>query len=224
MTTAETTRILIVGVGGLGTAMVHEALERGLTVSVMVRNRDKLDATLDPEALGRLAAITLGDATDPDALDRAMTGIDVVLSGNGAHRKMARSLADAVNRNGVRKLVWPAGGSNAMEDDGVTPVYKRYLDSWPGVEKVYHAHQVCIDAIRDAGINYVFFGPGRMTPAGHRSADVTSTVRINRSAGASVSYEDAAWVMLEAATTSAWDRELVSASTPSDSDQDDVWK
>lgn len=41
-----------------------------------------------------------------------------------------------------------------------------------------------------------------MTPAGHRSPDVASIVRINRVAGMSISYEGA-----------AWDRELVSAAT-----------
>lgn len=53
-----------------------------------------------------------------------------------------------------------------------------------------------------------------MTPAGHRSPDVASTIRVNRVAGMSVSYEDAAWVMLQAATTSTWDHELISAATP----------
>jgi len=214
MSTATVKHVLIVGVGGLGTHMVHEALERGLAVSVMVRDRAKLDTRLDPATIDRLANITVGDATNPAALNQAMQGIDAVLSGNGAHQKMAAELAAAVGRNGVLKLIWPAGGSNAMDEDGITPAYKQYMDWWPGAEQVYLAHQACIDAIRDTGINYVIFGPGRMTPAGKRSAEVAATVRVNRVAGMQVSYEDAAWVMLEAATTNKWDHELVSAATP----------
>lgn len=57
-----------------------------------------------------------------------MQGIDVALSGNGAHTRMAREMAEAFKRNGVKKLVWPAGGSNAMAEDGVTPAYKEYLE------------------------------------------------------------------------------------------------
>jgi hypothetical protein len=38
-------------------------------------------------------------------------------------------------------------------------------------------------------------------------------MRINRDAGPFVSYEDAAWVMLEAATTHDYDRQLVSGAT-----------
>ncbi|MEU1306078.1 MULTISPECIES: hypothetical protein [Streptomyces] len=45
------------------------------------------------------------------------------------------------------------------------------------------------------------------------AALMASTVRVNRVAGMSVSYENAAWVMFEAASTDAWDRELVSAAT-----------
>jgi len=215
MSTANVKHVLIVGVGGLGRHMVQEALERGLSVSVMVRDRTKLEARLDAATIGRLTNITIGDATDPAALNSAMQGVDVALSGNGAHPNMAAELAAAVGRNGVQKLVWPAGGSNAMDEEGVTPAYKRYMEWWPGAEQVYLAHQACIDAIRDSGINHVIFGPGRMTSVGRRSVDVAATVRVNRVAGMQVSYEDAAWVMLEAATTEKWDRELVSAVTPS---------
>lgn len=214
MTTPTPTNVLIVGVGGLGTHMAHEALERGAQVSVMVRDRAKLETRLDADTLAKLTRITVGDATDPTALDQAMQGVDVALSGNGAHTRMAREMAEAVKRNDVKKLVWPAGGTNLLADDGVTLAYRAYAGAGFDAEAIYKAHQACIDAIRETGINYVIFGPGRMTPAGHRSPDVASTVRVNRVAGMSVSYEDAAWVMLEAALTDAWDRELVSAATP----------
>jgi ribosomal protein L14 len=52
-----------------------------------------------------------------------------------------------------------------------------------------------------------------MSSVGHRSPNVRASVRINRDAGPFVSYEDAAWVILEAATTDTWDGMLVSAAT-----------
>ena len=210
----QQTEVLIVGVGGLGNAMVNEALERGLQVSVMVRDEAKSRARLGEETAARLKNVIIGDATDPASLDRAMQGVDVVLSGKGAHLEMARAMAHAVKRNGVQKLCWPAGGMNLMAEDGVTPVYLSYVDRMPGAEALYRSHQVCIDAIREAGINYMVFCPGFMSAHGRRSADVRSTVRINREAGMSVSYEDAAWVMLEAAVTDTYDGQLVSAATP----------
>ncbi|CAM3850888.1 NAD(P)-dependent oxidoreductase [Corynebacterium frankenforstense] len=207
-TRADGRKILVVGVGGLGRAVVEEALDRGAEVSVLVRDPDKLARSVD---VRRLAAVTVGDGTDPATLDRAVAGVDVVVSGNGAHKRMAREIARAVKRNGVQKLIWPAGGTNAFADDGVTPAYKLHEGRFPGARDIYLAHQGCIDAIRQVGVNHVIWAPGRMTARGARSRDIE--VKVDRSAGMYVSYEDAAWVIVEAAVTDAWDGHLVSAAT-----------
>lgn len=212
------THVLIIGVGGLGTAMVHEALERGCRVSVQVRDRSRLQQRLDRDTLDRLEAVHVGDASDATGLDEAMSGTSVVLSGIGAAPKLATSLAAAVDRNDPGKLCWPAGSTNVKADDGVTPNYQTLRDLGDWVEGAYRTHQACIDAIRDAGINYVILCPGRMDSVGHRSQDVRSSVRVDRDAGSFLSYEDAAWVMLEGALTDAYDHQLVSAATHPDSD------
>ncbi|MDS9469639.1 MULTISPECIES: NAD(P)H-binding protein [Paracoccus] len=208
-----TDEILVVGVGGLGKCMVLEALGRGLRVSVLVRNRTKLEADLGKEIDLQLSQITVGDALRPTVLDAAMAGVDVVLSGKGADPELAAALADAVKRNRVSKLCWPAGTTNVMAEDGITPNYNKlaHLGTW--VERAFHAHAACIAAIRAADINHVIFCPGRMAGLGRRSPDVEASLRINRDSGPFVSYEDAAWVMLEAATTHEYDRQLVSAAT-----------
>jgi len=205
--------VLIVGVGGLGKCMVQQALERGLHVSVLIRNQAKLEAELGSESVTRMSKITVGDGTQPSLLNDAMARVDVVLSGLGANVHLARELAAAVKRNGVKKLCWPGGTTNVMADDGVTPNYKRLLHLGSWVEGAYRAHGACIDAIRQADINYVIFCPGRMESVGQRSPDVRASVRVNRDSGPFVSYEDAAWVMLEAATTNNYDHQLVSAAT-----------
>lgn len=214
MDSVQQLNILVVGVGGLGQAMVQEALDRGTGVRVLVRDRSKLEATLGAETVAKLEDVTVGDGTDPDTLDAAMRGVDVVLSGRGADPHMAETMAQAVKRNGMTKLCWPAGATNVMADDGVTPNYKTLLDQGSWVEDAYRAHGACIEAIRDAGINHVILCPGRMQAVGRRSPNVRDTVRIDRDAGPFLSYEDAAWVMLEGATTGTYDRQLVSAATP----------
>lgn len=207
-------RILIVGVGGLGKCLVQEALERGLNVSVLVRHRDKLAAELGEAVLSQLENVHIGDGTDARALDSAIRGIDVVLSGRGAAPDLAEALAAAVARNGVKKLCWPGGTTNVLADDGVTPNYKQLLHLGNWVEQTYVVHGKCIEAIRRAGVNFVIFCPGLMKSKGQRSPDIQKTIRINRDAGPFVSYEDAAWVILEAATTTTYDEQLVSAATP----------
>lgn len=126
---------------------------------------------------------------------------------------LAEALSKAVKRNSVQKLCWPAGTTNVLADDGITPNYQKlfHLGSW--VEQAFQAHGMCIDLIQKADINYVIFCPGRMMGVGHRSLNVQDAIRINRDAGPFVSYEDAAWVMLEAATTKLYDRKLISAAT-----------
>lgn len=211
--TNTTPRVLIIGVGGLGAAMVHETLRRGLQVSVLVRDEAKLNQRLDAKTIDQLATVIIGDATNPEDLDVAFQDIDVVLSGSGANAPIAHQVAQAVRRNNVNKLCWPAGSSNVKAEDGVTPAYKDMVKVWPAAAQAYEAHQICIDAIRKADITYVIMCPGAMQPAGALSPDVEKHVRIDRVAGMNTSYEDAAWVMLEGATHSTWDNQLVSIAT-----------
>ncbi|HHQ4757389.1 TPA: NAD(P)-dependent oxidoreductase [Aeromonas hydrophila] len=205
--------ILVVGVGGLGASMVREAIMRGHNVSALVRNKRKLEATLGMEICSSLVRIIEGDGMNPQTLDNAMVNVDVVLSGKGADPHLAWALAAAVKRNGLKKLCWPSGTTNVLDDDGITPNYKRLLHLGHWVEGAYRAHGECIDAINQTGINYVIFCAGRMASVGQRSKDIQKSIRINRDSGPFISYEDAAWVMLEAATSHNYDRQLVSAST-----------
>lgn len=209
-------QLLVVGVGGLGSSIVGEALGRGVRVSVLVRNAAKLEQALGPGTASRLDQVFVGDGTDPVALEEAMTGMDVVLSGFGANPTMAQALAEAVRRNSPDKLVWPAGTTNVKDEDGVTPNYRRLLSLGAWVEPAYRAHQACIDAIRATGITSVIFCPGVMRAVGRRSAEIASRVRIDRDGGPFTSYEDAAWVMVEAAVTDRFDNQLVSVGTLTD--------
>lgn len=210
----DSPHLLIIGVGGLGSAMVREALERSLRVSVLVRHPDKLLTSLGVATLDQLENVFVGDGTDPDVLDSAMASVDVVLSGRGADPHLAAAVATAVSRNAPRKLVWPAGSTNVKAEDGVTPNYVRLMPTATWAEAAYLSHQACIDAIRATDIISVIFCPGVMRAVGHRSPNINTRIRIDRDAGSFVSYEDAAWVMVEAATTSTYDGQLVTASTP----------
>ena len=99
-----------------------------------------------------------------------------------------------------------------MSEDGVTPNWISVSKFLPIAERLFHAHGACIDAIRASGINHVVFCPGIIKAAGHKSASAP-TIRINRpSPGTAVgSYEDSAWVMVQAAEVSDYDGELITA-------------
>ncbi|MBC8479396.1 MAG: SDR family oxidoreductase [FCB group bacterium] len=74
-------RVLIIGAtGGTGRMLVSQALERGLRVTALVRDRSRLDID-DPQL-----TIVQGDVLNASTLEAAMTGQDAVLSALGHKR------------------------------------------------------------------------------------------------------------------------------------------
>jgi len=205
--------LVVAATGGLGQALVKEAESRGHRVSVLVRNRDKLNAM--GEFLGKVENVVVGDATDPVVVSKACDGVDVVLLAVGAKPLVAKRVSKAYKtKPNVTKLVFVAGATNLLAEDGITPYYKKIVDKVPHAEAMYKNHQACIDAVRSSGITYVGLCPAWMRPAGGKSSTPVQ-VTVNRPAGDFLSYEDAAVVMLLAAESKQWDHKLISAATPS---------
>jgi uncharacterized protein YbjT (DUF2867 family) len=103
------TSVLIVGAtGGTGRQLVAQALERGLTVTALVRNPSRL-AVEHP----RLTVVR-GDVLDPDSVEAAMRGQDAVLCALGHKRffyptrilsEGTRNILRAMETHGVMRLI-----------------------------------------------------------------------------------------------------------------------
>jgi uncharacterized protein YbjT (DUF2867 family) len=213
---ASALRLVVVGAtGGLGQALVREALGRGHTVSVLVRDRKKLDEVLGAEAVSRLSSVHVGDAHDAAVTGAAVAGQEIVFGAQGADQVFARVVAEQSKAAGARKFVFVAGATNVMSEDGTTPNYIAYMKEWSFAESAFKAHGACIDAIRATGVPHVIFCPGFMQAVGKRSDGLpeAANIRVNRPSGNFVSFEDAAWVMLQAAEGPQWDGQLITAST-----------
>ena len=102
-------RVLIVGAtGGTGRHLVTQALDRGLTVTALVRDPSKL-----PMQHPRLSVVR-GDVLDPPSLEAAMPGQEAVLCALG-HRQYFRptrilsqgtaNILSAMDSHGVRQLI-----------------------------------------------------------------------------------------------------------------------
>lgn len=102
-------RVLIVGAtGGTGRQLVAEALERGLTVTALVRDPSKL-AVQHPQL-----SVVQGDVLEPASLEAAMRGQEAVLCALG-HKQYFRptrilsegtaNLLRAMDSHGVRRLI-----------------------------------------------------------------------------------------------------------------------
>jgi len=103
------TRVLIVGAtGGTGRELVAQALERGLTVTALVRNPAKLQ--IDHPRL----TVVQGDVLDAASLEAAMHGQEAVLCALGHKRYFhptrilsegTANIVRAMETHGVRRLV-----------------------------------------------------------------------------------------------------------------------
>ena len=94
-----TTRVLVTGGAGfIGHHLVHALLARGDEVVVLDNFSTGLRERLDPY-LERIKLVE-GDLRDPDAVDRAVRGCEVVLH-QGAIPSVARSVLDPITSNGV---------------------------------------------------------------------------------------------------------------------------
>jgi uncharacterized protein YbjT (DUF2867 family) len=106
-------RLLVVAAsGGLGTAVVREALSRNHSVTVLVRSQEKLAAALNNDAslLNQLAAVHVGSGDDPEAVAKALRGCTDVVSCAPPNAGVAKTLGTAAKAAGAR-LVWTAGAS-----------------------------------------------------------------------------------------------------------------
>jgi hypothetical protein len=92
--------------GGTGRALVEQGLAAGHDVAAFVRNPDRLRVTGEPEVIQ-------GDLADAAAVERALRGRDVVLSGLGTrpwrHQDICsegtRAIVAGMRAAGVRRIV-----------------------------------------------------------------------------------------------------------------------
>ena len=132
-------KILVTGATGfIGQALTKKLLETGYDVRTLVRDRGKASA------LNGVADVVVGDITDPDAVDRAVRGVETVFAVAGAFREPHLSderhrevnvdavahLMDAGKRHGVRRVIHcstvgihgPVNGRPASEQSPIVPV------------------------------------------------------------------------------------------------------
>ncbi len=195
--------LIVAASGGLGTNLVQQALSRGHTVSVLVRNADKIPSDIR----AKLSSVHIGSGDDLNAVKDALVGVNVVLSGAPANPDIAKTLAEQTKTSNA-KLIWVAGASNMLEEDGTL----HHLSFGPGGQMYFDAHKPCIDAIEASGCKFVVFCPPLMGARGSISSPLPSiAVRAHRGGSGFLSYEDAAWAMIEAAESEKFDGQLITA-------------
>jgi putative NADH-flavin reductase len=205
--------LVVAAAGGLGREVVKEALSRGHSVSVLVRDRAKLASVLSSETLARLASVDVADGTDAAAVAKAAKGKDVVIGMKGADTNFARVLAEQTKAAGAKKFIFVAGATNIEMENGVAGV-DFWADRWAPARSAYAAHQACIDAIAATHVTSVVFCPGYMKSVGAKSTPPPPVLtRAPLHDATWVSYEDAAHAILEAAERPEFDNKRITAFT-----------
>ena len=154
--------------GALGRECVSQCLEAGHEVTVLVRTPGKLRA----EVRERVSVVE-GDALDGDAVVRALEGgteailFAVGIDGSSPEdlcTNATRHILAAMQRLGIRRLVWCGGGSTLVDQDVVT-VGARFV-SWfartfMGLRHRDKAHQYEL-LLRNTDVEWVGVRPLQM--------------------------------------------------------------
>ena len=204
---APVNRILIVGAtGGTGRQLVAQALERGFTVTALVRNPSRL--RMDHPRL----AVVQGDVLDEAAVDAAMAGQDAIVCALGHRRYFSptrilsqgtRNILRAMETHGVRRFVCET--SLGIGDSvGRMGLYYTFFVI-PVILPFYFWDKTRQErAIAASGVDWVIVRPGvltngerrgRVTHGGHVGSFVW-TVRVSRA--------DVAGFMLDQLETDAY--------------------
>ncbi len=163
-------KLLLLGAtGGIGRALIDQAIERGHTVTAFVRSPEKLGAARE-----RLIPYK-GDPHSVEELRAALPGHDAVISALGPpgagpttiHRDCARSTVAAMEATGVRRLLIV---SAAVLFEGQGPLYwllrntflRNIAEDTGGMERIVRATQLAWTIVRPPALN-----DGRLTGKYH---------------------------------------------------------
>ena len=153
-------RIVVVGAAGKsGSAIVAEALSRGVGVTAYVRSRAKA------EGLPAGVTIVEGDGKDAAALARALPGHDAVVVTAGGRQEtvsaeVARAVVAAMNQTGLKRLIqYSAYGAN--DGKGIYRFVMQTLASKVAADKI-ELEKV----LAASGLDWTAVRPGVLTDGG----------------------------------------------------------
>ncbi|TDW90181.1 hypothetical protein EV137_3993 [Kribbella pratensis] len=155
-------KILVIGARGrAGSAAVTEAQSRGHSVVGVARTTTAGQVVGDGTATG----LVVGDVTDAGRLAELAMGCDAVIAGvydGGSDPgeffpRAAQALVDALEKAGVRRLVWvglasilpTADGTLLMDTDGYPREYRSF----------FLAHQAALDVFAQSSLDWVSIAP-----------------------------------------------------------------
>ena len=158
---------LVGGTGQAGQRILRELLDRGHSVTAVVRDAAKVAAR---EGL----KVVQGDVTDEASIVAASKGADALVSAYGPGPEHAELLVPATKHllaaakaSGVPRFLY-VGGAGALEvAPGVTLIASGHLPAeWVPIA---HAHADALELARKSDVNWTSLAPSALFEAGERT-------------------------------------------------------
>jgi putative NADH-flavin reductase len=191
-------RVAVIGAtGGVGAAILEQAIASGHAVTALVRDSEKLKAH-------PAVAPIVGDIRDADAVARAVEGADAVLWAVGATSNKAdqvaifqagaRNLVAAMSRHGVGRLIALSGAGITLEGER-KPISGRVMSVIVRVaaRHVYEAKRREYEVFTTSDLDWTLVRPPRVVE-GPRTGRVVVGDRL---ASSQVTQGDVADAMLQ---------------------------
>ncbi len=186
-------KIAIIGATGrAGSQLLEEALRRGHTVIAIARNTDKL-------AVRPGVTVKQVDALDAEALQRAISGSDVVISAAHFATLPASAVIGPVKKAGVKRLLVVGGAGSLLLPGG-----GRVIDS-EGFPAEYKAEASAgaqfLETLRqEKELDWTFLSPSALFDGTERTGKFrlgTDDLLVNSDGNSSISFADFAIAMLD---------------------------
>lgn len=196
--------------GNIGREIAREALQRGHSVTGLVRSARAADLPgLQLQAV---------DIFDPANLAAAVTGADVLASAYGPGGgdvatvgRVAASLIDAARRSGVRRVVVVGGAGSLEVAPGVQLVdTPNFPAAYKAVALAHREAFVALSAIAD--LDWTFFAPAALIGPGDKRGGFRVGARrliVDAAGDSRISYADYATAFVDEIEQARYPREIV---------------
>ena len=203
-------KITILGAtGNVGRELLSQALESGHEVTVLVRNPEKLGAT------SSRVTVVQGDVSDANAVERAVAGVEAVLSTLGHTRDSANDVlavastnaVKALRKNGGRRIVVLA--NVALSEPGDQPTVGQKMQRGLmglAMGQINKDHEAQAKVLADSGLDWTVVRAAVLADGPHTGQYKVG--KLDSSAGSKIARADVADFMLKSLNSNTYVRSL----------------
>jgi nucleoside-diphosphate-sugar epimerase len=194
----EPARILVTGGGGfLGGELVRRLREKGESVRLLLRRPPTPGSPADPNSPGGPVSIVYGSLGQPDVVDRAVAGVEVVyhvgaaMKGGAAEFEQAtiwgtRNIVDSCLAHGVKRLVYVSSMSvldHAGHPAGepvteTSPLEPQPLNRGTYTRTKLEAENMVLSACQERDLQAVIIRPGQIFGPGAEKVTPNGVIAI----------------------------------------------